>query len=280
MLFPYVVGYFDLKEESAARRSSFELPLSARTQTWFSSLSRKDPKKAAIAVTEPTPSSSLPPYSPRVITVNPGLEEPLTKSEPLSIPEHHTQTQQSWLSQSSSSSSGSPPPFASTIPKTPPSIIPSPQGSPTKTANDIAPASPPVSHSPSVNNLRPSLNDSVPSSLSPHKGTSTPKNSPLEPTTPSSSRFTLSIPLLGRPKVPLDSVMGLGESKKTQVPVIALPDSSRDSRQESTTGMFPLPYLYPTNSSLYLSPVILLSTSTAINFSPNTIDNFKSLPRP
>jgi hypothetical protein len=50
---------------------------------------------------------------------------------------------------------------------------------------------------------------------------STPKNPPLGLMTASSGRFSLRIPLLGRDKVPLDTVFGLGERKHREAPVVA-----------------------------------------------------------
>ena len=58
---------------------------------------------------------------------------------------------------------------------------------------------------------------SLPPTPPAHKRTTISKTSLLESMTtlnPASNTFTLSIPLLGRAKVPLDSVLGLRDSKK------------------------------------------------------------------
>jgi hypothetical protein len=148
--------------------------------------------------------TSLPPYS----------SGAASQSTPLSIP-----APRSGLS-SCSSSEVSPPPFLSTVPKTPPSYVGSPQRSPTET-----PAMPSVSSTqsiPTIFSLPSPLDDFVPS-LPPtppaHQRTFTPKRTSLDPLpalNPTSSRFILNIPLLGRAKVPLDRVLGLGDSKKDE----------------------------------------------------------------
>ena len=152
----------------------------------------------------------LPPYFSRA------APDPLTKSTPLSIP-----APRSGLSSSSSSSDVSPPPFLSTVPKTPPSYVGSPQGSPTEIPAIVL-TRPSVSSTqsvPTIFSLPSSLDDFVPS-LPPtppaHQRTSTRKRPSLESLpalNPTSSRFTLSIPLLGRAKVPLDKVLGLRRTK-------------------------------------------------------------------
>jgi hypothetical protein len=159
------------------------------------------------------PSSSLPPYFPRA------APDSLTKSTPLSIP-----APRSGLSSCSSSSEVSPPPFVSTVPKTPPSYVGSPQGSPKETPTIVL-TRPSISSTqsiPTIYSLPSSLDDFVPS-LPPtppaHQRKSTSKRPSLESLpalNPTSSRFTLSIPLLGRPKIPLDRVLGLRDSKKDE----------------------------------------------------------------
>lgn len=157
------------------------------------------------------PPTSLPPYFPRAA--------PDPKSTPLSIP-----APRSGLPSCSSSSEASPPPFVSTVPKTPPSYVGSPQGSPTDTPAIVL-TRPSISSTqsiPTVSSLPSSLDDFVPS-LPPtppaHQRASTPKRPSLESLpalNPTSSRFTLSIPLLGRAKVPLDRVLRLRDSKKDE----------------------------------------------------------------
>jgi hypothetical protein len=141
---------------------------------------------------------------------------PLTKSTPLYIP-----ASPSRLS-SSSSSDVSPPPFVSTVPKTPPSYASSPQGSPTEVPAIVL-TRPSISSTqsiPSFTSLPSSVDDFVPS-LPPtppaHQRTSARKYLESLPLlNPTSTRFTLSIPLLGRAKVPLDRVLGLRDSKKDE----------------------------------------------------------------
>ena len=156
------------------------------------------------------PSTSLPPY------FSSPTPDPSTKSTPLTVP-----APRSGLSSCSSSPEMSPPPFLSTVPKTPPSYVGSPQGSPTE-----MPAIVLTRHSdsstqsiPTIVSLPSSLDDFVPS-LPPtppaHQRSSTPKHPSLEPLNPALSRFTLSIPLLGRAKVPLDRVLGLRDTKKDE----------------------------------------------------------------
>ena len=154
--------------------------------------------------------TSLPPYFSRA------APDPLIKSTPLSIP-----APRSGLSSCSSSSEVSPPPFVSTVPKTPPSYVGSPQGSPTEKPAIVL-TRPSVSSTqsiPTIFSLPSSLDDFVPSLPPPHQRTSTRKGPSLESLpalNPTSSRFTLSIPLLGRAKVPLDKVLGLRDSKKDE----------------------------------------------------------------
>ena len=154
--------------------------------------------------------SSLPPYAPSA------APDPLTKSTPLHIP-----ASPSRLSSSSSSSDVSPPPFASSLPKTPPSFASSPQGSPAEVPAIVLtrPSLSSAQSVPTIASLPSSLDDFVPS-LPPtppaHQRTSTQKRPSLESLpalNPTSSRFTLSIPLLGRAKVPLNRVLGLRDIK-------------------------------------------------------------------
>ena len=157
--------------------------------------------------------SSLPPYS------STSAPDPSTKSTPVYIP-----VSRSGLSTSSSSSDVSPPPFTSTVPKTPPSYASSPQGSPTEVPAIVL-TRPSISSSqsvPTIASIPSSVDDFVPS-LPPTppalQRTSTQKRPSLESLpalNPTSSRFTLSIPLLGRAKVPLNRVMGLRDSKKEE----------------------------------------------------------------
>ena len=91
----------------------------------------------------------------------------------------------------SSSSEESPPPFVSTVPKTLPSYVGSPQGSPTETPA-IMLTRPSVSSNqsiPTICSLPSSLDDFVPS-LPPtppaHQRSSTPKHPSLEPLNPAS----------------------------------------------------------------------------------------------
>lgn len=157
---------------------------------------------------QPAP-PSLPAYSPRE-----ALVDPSSKTPPLSIPLPPSEPP------SCSSSSDVPlPPFVS---QTPPSYVGNPQGSPTETPAIVL-TQPSVSSTqsiPTISSLPSSLDDFVPS-LPPtppaHQRTSTLKRPSLEPLpalNPTSSRFTLSIPLLGRAKVPLDKVLGLRDSIK------------------------------------------------------------------
>ena len=157
--------------------------------------------------------TSLPPY------LSTAAPDPLTKSIPRSIP-----ASPSGVSSSSSSSDASPPPFVSTVPKTPPSYFGSPQDSSTEVPAIVL-TRPSVSSTqsvPTISSLPSSLDDFVPS-LPPtppaHQRTSARKRPSLEylpALNPTSSRFTLSIPLLGRAKVPLDRVLGLRDSKKDE----------------------------------------------------------------
>ena len=157
--------------------------------------------------------TSLPPYISRP------APDPLTKSTPLSIP-----APRSGVSSCSSSSEVSPPPFVSTVPKTPPSYVGSPQGSPTEIPAIVL-TGPSVSSTqsiPTIFSLPSSVDDFVPSlptTPPAHQRKSTQKHPSLESLpalNPTSSRFTLSIPLLGRAKVPLDRVLGTRDSKKDE----------------------------------------------------------------
>jgi hypothetical protein len=152
-------------------------------------------------------SESLPPY------FSSAAPDPSTKSTPLPVPAPR--------SSCSSSPENSPPPFHSTVPKTPPSYVGSPQCSSTETPAILL-TRPSDSSTQSIPTTPSSLDDFVPS-LPPtppaHQRSSTPKYPSLEPLpalNPTSSRFTLSIPLLGRAKVPLDRVLGLRDSKKDE----------------------------------------------------------------
>lgn len=120
--------------------------------------------------------TSLPPY------FSSAAPNPLTKPPPLCIPASLSELSSSL---SSSDVSRSPPPFVSAVPKTPPSYVRSPQGSPTEMPAIVL-TRPSVSSSqsvPTISSLPSSLDDFVPSlpSTPPHhQRTSTRKLTSLE----------------------------------------------------------------------------------------------------
>lgn len=67
---------------------------------------------------------------------------------------------------------------------------------------------------------------------------STPKNPPLELRTASSGRFSIRIPLLGRGKVPLDTVFGLGDRKHKEAPVVPDKGSFQNNLKIVNTNAF------------------------------------------
>lgn len=168
-------------------------------------------------------------------TINSELEQPAPESQrspPLQIPANR-QNNRGWFSSSSSVPTQPRAPNSPISPTTPFSAVPHSHN------NSVTSMSSLDEEVPRLSVMTPPNTPHPPSVMHQNAASSDVKLSSLNPTT---SRFTLSIPLLGRPKVPLDqvvaSVVAGGEAKVKKDKELVKMDLSADEQTVSGAGTY------------------------------------------
>ncbi|KAI0061334.1 hypothetical protein BV25DRAFT_1886938 [Artomyces pyxidatus] len=197
---------------------------------WFSSLSRASGKKQGDTAlphaeserqrNDPEPRSTAPEELPTVPVTNivpptpprpeptQGAAEP-SSSIPISIPVKRT-----WFSPASSVKQAQTPPTAQSPP-------------PTGVASPLTPSS--------IDEEVPALSTAEPPSVT-SSVAATEGNPNLSSLNPSQSRFALTIPFLGRPKVPLEQALASAKASDIREPVSEAPETPNDSAAVAPSG--------------------------------------------